>query len=76
MTDDTQREPRYAYEDPAALAWTAQMFRTARRRRLARKAAERAEEEAAKPSLAEIVARARARSDTDPTWRGDYRAPG
>lgn len=37
-----QREPRYAYEDPAALAWTAQMFRTARRRRLLREAAEAA----------------------------------
>lgn len=35
-----QQEPRYAYEDPAALAWTAQMFRGARRRRLARLAAE------------------------------------
>lgn len=33
-------EPRYAYQDPAALAWTAQMFRTARRRRLAAEAAE------------------------------------
>ena len=39
------REPRYAYEDPAALAWTAQMFRTAHRRRLLRLAAEQAEAE-------------------------------
>jgi hypothetical protein len=41
-TDRLQAQPRYAYEDPAALAWTAQMFRTARRRRLLREAAEAA----------------------------------
>lgn len=35
-----QQEPRYAYEDPAALAWGAQLLKTARRRRLARLAAE------------------------------------
>jgi hypothetical protein len=38
-----QQQPRYAYEDPAALAWGAQLLRTARRRRLARLAAEQAE---------------------------------
>jgi hypothetical protein len=44
----TAQEPRYAYEDPAALAWTAQMFRTARRRRLLRLAAEAADPQCAK----------------------------
>jgi hypothetical protein len=41
-----QPEHRYAYEDPAALAWAAQLLRTARRRRLLRLAAEQAEQRA------------------------------
>jgi hypothetical protein len=40
------QEPQYAYQDPAALAWTAQLLRTARRRRIARLAAEEAAEQA------------------------------
>ncbi len=50
------QEARYAYQDPAALAWTAQMFRTAHRRRIARLAAEQAQHEQA---------------DENPTERGD-----
>jgi hypothetical protein len=45
-----QLEPRYAYEDPAALAWTAQMFREARRRRLARLAAQATDTQCSKGS--------------------------
>lgn len=41
----TTREPRYAYEDPAALAWAAQLLRTAHRRRLLRLATERVPED-------------------------------
>lgn len=36
-------EPRYAYEDPADLAWGAALLREGRRRRLARLAREEAE---------------------------------
>ena len=43
MTDASNRAPRYAYEDPAALAWAAQLLRTAHRRRLLRLAAEAAQ---------------------------------
>jgi len=46
------REPQFAFEDPAALAWTAQMFRTARRRRLLRLAAEAADPQHSKGSAA------------------------
>jgi len=40
MTDD-----QYAYQDPTVMAWTAQMFRTARRRRMQRLAVEAARTE-------------------------------
>jgi len=45
-----QQEPRYAYEDPAALAWGAQLLRTARRRRLLRLAVEAADPQDSKGS--------------------------
>jgi hypothetical protein len=45
MTD--QREPKYAYEDPAALAWGAQMVREWGKRKRLRLAAEEAAREAA-----------------------------
>jgi hypothetical protein len=43
MSTSTSTGTRFAYQDPAALAWTAQMFRTAHRRRIARLAAEEAQ---------------------------------
>ena len=42
VMSDTDDRPRYAYENPADLAWGAQLLRTAHRRRLLRLAAEQA----------------------------------
>ncbi len=46
---DADDRPRYAYENPADLAWTAQMVKTWAKRRRARLAAEQAAAEHSAP---------------------------